>query len=284
MRQRAIVTTSLAVILLFVPAHAQDGIQLFEGQDELPSRPVLIDGSDGENSGDERSPTFPTSSFTLRYERHQGAILVEARVHNEDVYFLFDTGASHTTLTSAVARRIGKAPGPDAPRAISQTAGGMVESRFGLIDRLTLGGRMHRGVTFSICDPCGGVYRGKPVAGLLGMNVIGRYLTNFDDASGTIQMRPGRLYAERTRDIKPWVEIDAPRLVRAERDGILLEAGVKNRSPRQIQRLQLAIACANGNKVTSAPVTINRSSTAKVRFPVPAECQPQDIEFLGGTW
>ena len=84
-----------------------------------------------------------------RYARDpDGHFYVEAQVNGARVRFIVDTGASVVALTPADARRAGIAL-PD-ERAKAMGAGGEVEVRPVVIDRIALGGLEARGVRGAI--------------------------------------------------------------------------------------------------------------------------------------
>lgn len=248
-------TAKLALVVfltLSLPAFAQDGvIDLFEGQSDMKATTVTLESSSGPviESGNARGGGYTPGAgggFTLNFERTGNTILVPATVNGRDAYFLFDTGASYTTLTGDFARTAGITPRKDYPSLTLQTANGLIRSKLGIIDALVLGGRAHDGVTFGVCDRCPtGTYKGKPIVGLLGMNVIGRYRTSFDHSKGVIEMAPSDGYLDRWRDIEPWVDVKftAHRVGGKERT---LLGWVENRSPRSIRQMTLEYWCKGG--------------------------------------
>jgi predicted aspartyl protease len=270
MPRAAIKPFVVALLAVAVPAFAQDrgkSIDVFDNQDEMSTSAISIEGPagavDGASEFDGATATHTGAGITIHYERNGSAILVPAKVEGKSVYFLFDTGATYTTLSGAFARAAGIAPGEDSPVMMGQTANGPTASRVGLMNRLELGGRSHYGVTFTVCDACpSGMYKGKPIVGLLGLNVIGRYRTSFDDAHGVLQMSPTVAYADRRRDIKPWIELDYGR---SQRDGKTFRfvLNVRNRAPRGVKSLKMKFSCAG-----SKPTMMSKSVRAKSKLRV----------------
>jgi clan AA aspartic protease (TIGR02281 family) len=278
--RRAAFKPFVIALLVTVPAFAQetdsDGektIDLFEGQNEMSSSAISIEGADG--SAIDTSTSGSTArartdgGITIHYERNGASILVPAKVEGKGVYFLFDTGATYTTLNGAFARRAGIAPKKDYPKMMGQTANGPRTSRVGLINRLELGNRGHYGVTYTVCDACpSGMYRGKPIVGLLGLNVIGRYRTSFDDARGELKMFPTTAYADRNRDVKPWVRLKYGRSI-TENGTFKFVLRVHNRAPRRIKNLKLRFSCAGGDPVTET-VSVSAKGQQKVIGSIPS--------------
>lgn len=246
----------LALFVLFIagPALAQEGqgaIDLFENQDSLPSGGITVESADGApivdgGEWDGSSSARVDGGITLTYERNGSSILVPAEVEGKSVYFVFDTGATYTTLTGKFAQSAGIQPKKGYPQSVVQTANGPAATQFGLINTLELGGRNHHGVTFNVCDQCPtGTYKGKPLVGLLGMNVIGRYVTSFDDARGVIDMMPSSRYDDRTRDVEPWLQFVSGRSGRIGK-ALVIDETIRNLAPRRIRKLALRIVCAGG--------------------------------------
>ncbi len=201
---------------------------------------VIVDRGTGGGAG-----VGVSRAIRLEYDQHGSAILVPARVGTEEVYLIFDTGATYTTLTEDFARQARVSPPADGPRGIAQTAGGLTETRFGLIQRLGLGDQTLTNVTYSICDPCGGIeYRGRPVVGLLGMNVLRRYRVSMD--GGVVELMPSSNYADRSGDIEPWVTAEfAGTWVRSDRGRPEAQFRVENLSSRQVRGVVVELVCTN---------------------------------------
>ena len=119
--------------------------------------------------------------------------------------YLFDTGASYTTISTQVARELGITIPADAPILEFDTAKGRRESRMVYLPAVRVGQVRIAGLVVSVCDQC---VNGQH-AGLLGQNVMRRFLANIDFAGGrmllmprTTEQRPNRAY-----DIGPMVEL-----------------------------------------------------------------------------
>lgn len=254
---------SLGLFLcLAARAEAQDfkQIDVFDDQASMSAAPIRVDAVTGSEEGGDSfdGDGGETSSFdggfTLRFERTGTTILVPATVQGRAVYFVFDTGASYTTLSGAFAKSAGIFPGPKAPIVQFQTANGTSEAPLGVIDSLSFGGRSHSGVTYSVCDSCpAGVHKGKPVVGLLGMNLLGRYRTSFDHGAGVIEMSPSESYSDQWRDIQPFLDVKFGHTSIARNGrGWVLHGTVENRSPRKIQQMTLRHWCTGGTPSESS--------------------------------
>lgn len=248
---------------------------------------IIESGSSGGGRGAVRLP-FVRSGETL---------MVEAKVQGKPVYFVLDTGATTTTLTGRFAKRVGIKPGKRAPVGLVSTAGGVRETRYGLIGSLDLAGRLHSGVSFSICDACGfGQDKGKrPLVGLLGMNVLGRYSLQIDDDAGVVELTPNQAWSDRAVDIQPWVELDAkPYLISPQSVQAPAKWGykvrVRNRAERSVEGLVLTLTCfeegGRTREAVSDPVRVRARASATVKLDAEFDRQCVRVEsgFSGGRW
>jgi hypothetical protein len=119
--------------------------------------------------------------------------------------YLFDTGASYTTITSATARALGIAVPDDAPSLEFNTATGLRESRMVFLPALSLGEVRIPGLLVSVCDSCATDRTG----GLLGLNVMREFVVQMDYQSNRMRLlprvhegRPNRAY-----DIAPMLDM-----------------------------------------------------------------------------
>ncbi len=230
------------------------------------------EGGAADSSGS-RIPGRVHGRITLEFERRGNAIIVPARVEGRSVYFLFDTGATYTTLTPSFAREIGAMPGDDAPSTLTQTAAGPRRTRYGVMSRLSLGGSRHNGVTFSVCEPCGKMRGSRHIVGLLGLNVLRRYQTSINDSEGVVELIPHSDHDNRWADIEPWLKVrpDGHRTVESQgRVQHRYRAHVINRAPRSIRNLTLEIECQRADG--TEPIT-TESRRVGIRDEIQMEAQ-----------
>ncbi|WP_106093674.1 retropepsin-like aspartic protease family protein [Enhygromyxa salina] len=123
----------------------------------------------------------------------------------KQVDYLFDTGASYTTLTSATAHELGIEIPDDAPSLEFNTASGLRESRMVHLPALILGDVRIPGLLVSVCDSCATDRTG----GLLGLNVMREFLVQMDYQGSRMRLlprihegRPNRAY-----DIGPMLDL-----------------------------------------------------------------------------
>ena len=281
----------LIAALSLVPALAiAQVIDVFDDQDKMPETKVSVTDSEGnvviDTTGSDSSGGIQADGgITLKFERQNTSILVPAKVNGKDVYFLFDTGATYTTLLGPFAKAARVYPKKDFPVGMSQTAGGQQAMQFGLIDRLDLGGRRHTNVTYAVCNQCpSGIYKGRPIVGLLGLNVVGRYRYSVDDGAGKIEMYPNSAYANRKRDIMPWIkaEFDSVPETFKEWRAVVTMA---NQAPRKIRDLKIEFTCADGKSHELGPKTLSaRGKTKFARSFEAGECPGMNFDILSAKW
>jgi len=120
--------------------------------------------------------------------------------------YLFDTGASFTTISSQTAADLGIEIPQDAPVLTFNTASGPRESRMVYLPAVRIGQVRVEGLLVSVCDGC----VNKRHSGLLGQNVMRRFFVQIDFLTGrtllvprVLDERPNRAY-----DIEPVVDMD----------------------------------------------------------------------------
>jgi hypothetical protein len=151
----------------------------------------------------------PPGAITVPFSAEGNAIVAEVELTgpagSARLPYLFDTGASFTTISSATAARLGVHVGDDAPTLSFNTASGPRESRMVYLPALRLGDVTLRGLLVSVCDGC----TNDRTEGLLGLNVIREFFVHMDYLAARMHLvprmtpRPNRAY-----DINPAVQLD----------------------------------------------------------------------------
>jgi hypothetical protein len=140
------------------------------------------------------------------FNEHGAAIFLSVTLegpdgHTKQLDYLFDTGASYTTITSETAFELGIEVPDDAPSLEFNTASGLRESRMVHLPALMLGDLRIPGLLVSVCDSCATERTG----GLLGLNVMREFLVQMDYQGNRMRLVPrvheGR--ANRAYDIGP---------------------------------------------------------------------------------
>lgn len=128
------------------------------------------------------------STVQVPIQRRGGSAVVPARVNGEAVgVFILDTGASYTSLSMSVARRLGIFSSGNATVRL-MTASGVIQAPLALLDEVDIGGAVARHVPIVIHD-----LPGVPssVVGLLGMSFLERFRVNLDIGSGLLVLESG---------------------------------------------------------------------------------------------
>lgn len=275
---------------VFVPDEELEPVRPVDSEadeaDEGASGVVIERGSAGSGAG-----VGTTRSIRLEYERRGQSILVPARVASREVYFIFDTGASYTTLTSDFAARVGASPRPTYPSAMVQTAGGVMETQFSLMNALRLGSQRIENVSFTVCDACGGYeHQGLPIVGLLGLNVLRRYRVSVDDSSGVVELEPHSDFDDRSADLEPWIQSEITDVSPTTGDSPEVSVTVSNQAPKQVRNMVLEFQCttisresrsARTGTISSVPSQSSREVTVRLN---PAGCVQIETHVIEGQW
>ncbi len=239
-----------------------------------PSGPESI-GASG-LSGDEVVLPYEGEGRSLRipvgFERGDG----EA----EELWMLFDTGATFTTLDRASLRRLGVQVPRDAPEVTLQTAGGSRAARLVLLDRIWLGGFPVDGVTVAVCEPCAS----EGVAGLLGLNVSGQLQVTLDHDRGEMVLKPRSSGADRHLDIDQWLAVDTQ--LTAWSDGRMeLTVTAANASERTIDEARVAIECPEDRfAVALSHIPGRGGATEEVSLPRGTSCPEYRVSLDYARW
>lgn len=172
---------------------------LRDAQPTQPTSPPSPDATDPSPRSEDTTPSAkaepPTPSrntrhprVAIKYIRYGTSAVVPLRLGGESLRFLLDTGASYLTLSRTTAERLGALPPRDAPVMVLQTANGKIRTRVGLLREVRLGQFRIKDVAFVLCDACADDQR--DVVGLLGLNILQRFLFTMDHQSGTMMLEP----------------------------------------------------------------------------------------------
>jgi hypothetical protein len=187
------------------------------------------------------------------------AIFVDVQLEGHDgkhieLPYLFDTGASFTTISTEIAGKLGIAIPEDAPILTFNTASGRRESRMVYLPALRVGQVRVEGLLVSVCDGC--VNEGH--AGLLGQNVMRRFLANIDFQNGRMllaprihQGRPNRAY-----DIEPVVEMKVEGTPEVWLGRVRWTVLVKNRSTVPIRDLTPTVKFTDGPMLVGKTIAV----------------------------
>lgn len=198
---------------------------------------------------------------------------------DEDVWMLFDTGATLTTLDTATLKKIGVRVPADAPEVTVHTAAGERSTRLALVDRVWVGGLAVEGVTVSVCDECGG----DSTVGLLGLNVSGRFLATVDHQRSELVLEPQGGAENRALDIGHWLDLGAT-ATRWPDGRVDVEVRAKNRANRPVALASVAIACDKTWLATLTDLAAGEADTVVVSLPVGSTCEGYTVRLERAIW
>jgi clan AA aspartic protease (TIGR02281 family) len=238
-------------------------------------------------------PELPPSQATLPdqvalpYEGRRNTLLLpitvesKARRGNRDheLWMLFDTGATLTTLTEADLADIGVHVASDAPTVTMHTAAGDRNARLVLLDQIWIGGFPVDGVTVSVCDACAD----DKAAGLLGLDVSGQFLVTLDTVRHEVVLQPRTGHPDRTLDIQPWVDISG-NATRWPDGRSEVEVSVENRADRKIEELVVHVACDRTFEARLVNVPPRGEASTTVSLPRDASCDRYALSLESASW
>ena len=120
----------------------------------------------------------------------------------QDVIFLYDTGATYTTLDMETAAAIGLDFNTATVELETRTANGVVTRPLMLLPEVRIGQHTVRNVAVSQCDSC----RDGELIGLLGLNVLQEFATNVSPDGRQVTLIPASSGAGRMLSLKAFIE------------------------------------------------------------------------------
>jgi clan AA aspartic protease (TIGR02281 family) len=196
-----------------------------------------------------------------------------------ETYMMLDTGATYTTLSMDMLRRLGAEPGPNAPELTLSTANGERSANVVLLERVWLGDLPIEGVAVTTCDDCAS----DEHAGLLGLNVSGRYNITID-ADRREVVFSSRSDFNRRLDVRPFAELDG-RFTRYPGGRVEFSLNVLNNAPRRIDEAVARIGCGDEAwHVQVGDISPFSSADVERRLPRHPPCSSYQIELARASW
>ncbi|MBZ5715607.1 retropepsin-like aspartic protease family protein [Nannocystis pusilla] len=198
----------------------------------------------------------PNDAIAVPFSAAGNAILMNVELEGPagrlSLPYLFDTGASFTTVHTETAAKLGLTVPDDAPTLQFNTASGPRESRMVYLPKLRLGGIELEGLLVSVCDGCAN----DRSQGLLGLNVMREFLVEMDYQAERMKLlpRPHDGRANRAYDIYPAVQIEvegSPEIWLGRIRWVLL---VKNRSTVAIENVVPEVHFSDGQRMVGAAI------------------------------
>lgn len=198
----------------------------------------------------------------------------------EELQFIFDTGATLTTLSRDALGIVDIQIPDDAPEVTLRTASGELEAKLVLVDALWLQDELIEWVTIAVCEFCSN----DSADGLLGLNVSSHYRVSIDHEAEEIEFVPRSGRRNRKLDIQPWLEINST-LTRWDDGRLELLVEARNRARRGIKSSVLEVRCANENfSVRLDPIPARGNLEQPASLPWGTECDRFEVQVLAAAW
>jgi predicted aspartyl protease len=193
-------------------------------------------------------PAVPTENLhetAVDLERKGSSYYVGARLNGTvDVSYLYDTGASLTTVDKSTLDKLGVQIPANAATIRTSTANGVVEVPLVVLETIDVGGaRVTGGFTVSQCEPCAD---GRKI-GLLGLNFSRRYLVTLDEPSKKLRLVPRVDALDHRFDVEPFLQYQGVK-GSMRSGGFYVTGTVYNRSPRAIHNVRVAALLVNSSE------------------------------------
>jgi hypothetical protein len=231
------------------------------------------------------APALAEDEIALPYEGAGRSLRIpvvfdDVKGQGHELWMLYDTGATYSTLSEAALGRLGVPVPVDAPTIQMQTAGGEREARIVLLPRAWLGGFPVEGITVAVCEDC----RADDHEGLLGLNVSGQFTVTVDPSRKEVVLRAREDDPDRHLDVAHWVKVAAT--ATSWSDGrVEVEVQVDNRSDRRLRRLDAGIHCAEKSfRASVEGVLPGARGTSKVSLPRGSDCETYRVSIDEARW
>ncbi len=245
-------------------------------QDAVVTAEPIPPANDGAHMENEDSTALPYEGAgrSLRVQ-----VVFDADDSSQELWMLFDTGATYTTLTTEALSRLGVPVPEDAQTITLNTANGEVEAPIVLLERVWLGGFPVEGVTVAVCADCAG----EDHEGLLGLNVSGQFSVTLEPGRNEMLLKPAE-GTNRTMDLAHWMQISA--MTWRYPDGrVEVEVSAENLTDRVIDEAVVTIDCG-GDKYDAALEEIPTHGSAQTRVALPrdSDCEQTLIQLQSANW
>ncbi|MEL6347793.1 MAG: retropepsin-like aspartic protease [Myxococcota bacterium] len=262
--------TLLVAVERRLPA-APSGRQPLPRLTPLPDENAVVSYSDG------------ADGVVLRYSGQGRSMRVPVSIDDADgdrqtLWMIFDTGATLTTLDRATLSRLGVELPMDAPEVTLRTAAGERTAQTLILDRIWIGDVPVDGVTIAVCDACGD----SDAAGLLGLNVSGRFRLTVDATEQELILQP-RERADNSVDLSPWIDVQAS-ATRFSDGRIEVGVSANSRAPRPVTDVIVAVRCDQSFHAELGDIAPGERAVARVALPLGVDCAEYSVAMVHGRW
>ncbi|MFT5442888.1 MAG: hypothetical protein ACI8W3_001932 [Myxococcota bacterium] len=261
-----------------------DEVDPSESQQNSPSGGASSHPSSTSPSAAQLARDDETGATWIPYQGQGNTLIIPAHVDGpdfgEELKFVFDTGATLTTMSEDSLGLLGITIKDDAPVVKLRTASGELEARLVLVDAIWLKGEVVRWVTVAVCEFCAN----GSADGLLGLNVSSHFRVSIDHESEEIELQPRAGRRNRKLDIQPWLELSS--VLRRWDDGRLeLTIDIKNRARRGLRSTVIEVSCLNESfTVRLDPIPAHGAISQPAALPWGSECERFEVHPIAAAW
>lgn len=166
--------------------------------------------------------------------------------------YLFDTGASFTTISSHAAKTLGIVVPQDAPTPTFNTASGPRKSRMVYLPAIRVGDVLLKGILVSVCDAC----VNERTQGLLGLNVMREFIVEMDKKNERMLLLP-RIPNDtpnRAKDIEQVVQLKVEGAAEVWLGMVRWVVLIENRGTVPIRSLVPVVEFTDGPRLVGAEI------------------------------
>lgn len=227
-------------------------------------------------------PDGPADGVVLPFEGEGRSmslpLQVEGPAGTQELWMLFDTGATLTTLNQAALDLLGVVVPEDAPEVTLRTASGERTAKVAFIERMWLGGLEVSGITVALCEECAD----SRTTGLLGLNISGRFRVTVDGHRRELILQP-RESIDHAVDLSPWLSIRAT-AVHWSDGRIEVQVGADSLAPRPVAAVEVEINCDETFTALLEEIPAGGSQEATVALPLGTDCTDYTVAMRTGRW
>jgi hypothetical protein len=228
---------------------------------------------------------LPPDVATIPFEGEGASMSVPLTIalnadEEQDVWMLFDTGASLTTFDQATLFSLGVDVPADAPNISMQTANGESQARLVLVNDVWFAGMEVGTITVAVCDACADNNK----VGLLGLNISSRFLVTVDSHRKELLLKPRpSKEVDLTYEIRPWLHVEAT-ATQWPGGRVEVEAIVSNNAKKTISSVDVEIRCRESYYTTLQEIPPEGKKNALVLLPDGAKCDVYAIGLRKARW
>ena len=245
--------------LLLESYRNQDSPQKSKLETPIPSEPLILAEED---------------LVAIPYEQTGGVfsvpITIEQNGRADELWMIFDTGATFSTINRETLEFLGLDISEEAPVVTLRTANGTTKAPLVMLNEVWMGGYWVGPLTVAICESCAS----SEIAGLLGLNVSSGFLLTLDPLNEEILIQP-RGRRRIVNELSHWVSLSSS----WGASGPIVHA--YNRSDYSIESLEVTLSCASEQVVTFSLILPHQKSEVGARR---GGCSGAKMKITGGAW